>query len=162
MSRTLVARSAIGYKGPMPALARRCSVAFLVVLAVCACGDDGAETADAGGDGRGTHDAGVPDATLDGGAPAAPVVCDVVAPTKCVGDPRFADIDPILMNRCYDCHDGKHEQWPLTDYSHVASWFSQLRDVMTHCTMPPADAGIDMPTEEREALLMWLRCGFKQ
>lgn len=98
----------------------------------------------------------------DGGVLQA-LVCEVEAPRACTVDPKpkFADVMPIIAERCLGCHDGAGEQWPLLSYSHVASWYAQIRDAMLHCTMPPADAGIDMPSEEREALLMWIRCGFE-
>jgi hypothetical protein len=141
-------------------------VGVLLVL-LLACGDDddpaGSAAGSGGGSGSGSahdaaiqHDAGARDA----GAPPAQR-CDVVPPTKCVEPaPTFADVQPIIEDRCLSCHDGKGEQWPLTSYSHVASWSIQIRDAMIRCAMPPADAGITMPTAEREQLLHWIRCGF--
>ena len=115
----------------------------------------GGEHAGHGGD----HDAG----DADGGPTLPePATCDVVPPTKCV-DPELTyadDVKPIIAARCLSCHDGKGEQWPLVSEGHVASWFSQIRDVMIRCQMPPADSGITMPTEERETILQWLRCKF--
>ena len=94
---------------------------------------------------------------------AAPIACDVVAPTSCPDPaPTYADIEPILEERCIGCHAGIPDgPWPLTSYSHVASWAGQIRAAMMSCAMPPADAGIDMPTEERELILLWIRCGFR-
>jgi hypothetical protein len=31
---------------------------------------------------------------------------------------------------------------------------------MLACTMPPPDAGVPMSDEERESILIWIRCGF--
>ena len=110
-----------------------------------------------GRDAGSQHDAGASDA----GAPPAPS-CDAVAPATCIEPaPRFADVQPIIEDRCLSCHDGTGEEWALVSYTHVASWAPQIRDSMIRCTMPPADAGIDMPTSEREQLLHWIRCGFK-
>jgi len=141
-----------------------CALLVLACLAVPACGDDddgdpegsagSAAGMDAGaGGGAGPSDGGVPQA----------IVCEVQAPRACSVDPKpkFADVMPILAERCLSCHDGTGEQWPLLSYSHVALWNNQIRESMLHCTMPPSDAGIDMPTEEREALLMWIDCGFE-
>jgi hypothetical protein len=44
--------------------------------------------------------------------------------------------------------------WPLTTYSHVADWHDEIRSEMLKCSMPPPDAGIAMPDEERERILM--------
>jgi hypothetical protein len=98
----------------------------------------------------------------DGGASSASE-CDVKAPTACT-DPniRYADVEPIIEKRCLSCHDGSTEQWPLTDYSHVADWYVEVRSMMLTCSMPPPDAGLSMPTAEREKLLLWIRCGYKE
>ena len=136
----------------------RCgALALLVALAgASACNgpsndDDGASV---------EMDGGVMDG---GGAGAAAVDCDVVAPTQCPNPaPTFADIQPILQERCVGCHAGIPDgPWPLTTYTHVASWAGEIRAAMLNCLMPPADAGIEMPTAERELILLWIRCGFK-
>jgi uncharacterized membrane protein len=64
--------------------------------------------------------------------------------------------------RCDECgcHSGDPAgPWPLTSYEHVAEWASEIRAQMAACTMPPADAGSGMPPEEREKILLWIRCG---
>lgn len=143
---------------------------LLVGMLAGACGDDDADpmpSADGSAAGKGggraghggDHDAGDGDS---GPSLPEPATCDVVPPTKCV-DPELTyadDVKPIIAARCLSCHDGKGEQWPLTSEGHVASWFSQIRDVMIRCQMPPSDSGITMPTEERETILQWLRCKF--
>ena len=93
---------------------------------------------------------------------AKPPVCDVTLPTSCPDPaPHYAaDVEPILKQRCWSCHDGKGEQWPLTTYSHVADWALEIRAQISKCTMPPPDSGITVPNEERETILAWLRCGF--
>jgi hypothetical protein len=50
--------------------------------------------------------------------------------------------------------------WPLTDFRHVADWQDLIHDDLLACTMPPADAGFQMTTAERVAILTWIRCGF--
>ncbi|MFT3926726.1 MAG: hypothetical protein QM778_29545 [Myxococcales bacterium] len=100
-----------------------------------------------------------PDAP-DGGGNELPLVCDVVLPTSCPSPaPTYdRDVKQIIARRCGSCHDGRGEQWPLVDYSHVADWYDLLREQMSKCTMPPPDAGIEMPTSERETILEWIRC----
>jgi hypothetical protein len=107
-----------------------------------------------------SRDAGGNAMRADGGAPIA---CDVEPPTACTEkDLGYADIEPIIEKRCFSCHDGSGEQWGLTSYEHVADWFVEVRAMMATCSMPPPDAGIAMPTEEREKILMWIRCGYKE
>ncbi len=64
------------------------------------------------------------------------------------------------MRRCIGCHNGAGEEWPLSSYEHVADWYGEIRAQMLACTMPPLDAGIDMPVAERQTILSWIRCGF--
>lgn len=126
-------------------------------------GDDSDAPSDGGASGLPDHAHDPPDGAddLDGGAPET---CDVMAPTACPDPPpRYADVQPIFQERCIGCHSGMPDgPWPLTSYAHVASWFGEIRGVMLTCAMPPADAGISMPTEEREEILTWIRCGFPQ
>jgi hypothetical protein len=102
------------------------------------------------------EDAGV----VDAGA-AAPIECNVTAPTSCT-DPAidYEAVEPIIMERCLFCHDGMHDQWPLTSYDHVVDWFAEIRGAMIDCSMPPLAAQIPMSTIEREKILLWIRCGY--
>lgn len=111
-----------------------------------------------GRDARADRDAGPQsDAGKEGNETPPP--CTVEAPTGCTDpDLRYADIEPIIEERCLGCHDGRGEQWPLTSYSHVANWFTQIRSMMLTCGMPPPESGLTMPVEEREKLLLWIRC----
>jgi hypothetical protein len=106
------------------------------------------------------EDAGVPDA----GAPAdaaMPIECNLTAPVECTDRSlSYANVQPIIMERCLSCHDGAHGQWPLTTYDHVVDWFAEIRGMVLACTMPPPAAQIPMTTEEREVILLWLRCGY--
>ena len=92
---------------------------------------------------------------------AVPLVCDVTPPTSCT-DPTldYAAIEPILQQRCLQCHGGQPGgPWPLDAYEHVADWANEIRAQLSSCTMPPADAGIPITSEEREKVLLWVRCG---
>lgn len=93
-----------------------------------------------------------------------PTPCLVEAPTACTApELRWADVAPIFENRCQSCHDGKPSSpWPLDTYAHVADWYDVLRDELLHCNMPPREAVEELPLEERDKLLMWIRCGFPE
>jgi uncharacterized membrane protein len=87
--------------------------------------------------------------------------CNVAAPTSCPSPAlHYADVQPILQQRCASCHSGNTEQWPLTDYWHVASWFDIIPAEVVNCRMPPADAGVPITNAERMNILTWLHCGF--
>ncbi|HEY3257042.1 MAG TPA: hypothetical protein VGJ91_23960 [Polyangiaceae bacterium] len=59
------------------------------------------------------------------------------------------------------CHTGiTDEQWPLNEYQHVADWAMFIHDELLACAMPPADSGVQMTPEERQTILVWLRCGY--
>lgn len=93
----------------------------------------------------------------------AAVACSVVAPTMCPTPvPHYADVSPIFQARCVGpCHNGATltGPWPLVGYEHVSDWQDGIRDQLINCTMPPTDAGVPITTEEREAILVWIRCG---
>jgi hypothetical protein len=103
------------------------------------------------------------DAGVDSGGPAKPIECDVVPPSSCPEPaPTWnATVGAIVATRCAlgGCHDGRGEQWPLVDYAHVADWSGEIRSMVADCTMPPPDAGVPITTEERQAVLAWVRCG---
>ncbi len=89
--------------------------------------------------------------------------CDVTPPTSCSAPAlHYANVQPIIQQRCTSCHSGTTEQWPLTDYSHVASWYDIIPAELVACRMPPPDAGMGMTNEERMTLLTWLHCGFAE
>jgi hypothetical protein len=91
----------------------------------------------------------------------APFVCDVVAPSACPNPaPTFADVQPIFHDSCGVCH-GKDwtGAWPLDTYSHIADWSDVIRDELVSCSMPPADGGVMIASEERMKILSWIRCG---
>ena len=115
-----------------------------------------ADETDAGKDASTASDAGPDDAFVE-------PVCEVTPPTSCPTPPvYYEDIAPIIMERCHSCHDGKGEEWPLTTYGHVTAWFNEIRAAMITCSMPPPDAGISMPAEEREKILTWIVCRMPQ
>jgi len=100
--------------------------------------------------------------SMDGGASIEP--CRVSAPTSCPspGLRYNNDVKPIIDQRCTSCHSGQTEQWPLTDYAHVASWYDIIPAQLLSCQMPPPDAGIPITNAERMTILTWLHCGFAQ
>ena len=95
------------------------------------------------------------------GSSSAPLLCDVTPPKSCSDTSLgYTEIAPIFQKRCVGCHSGDPGgPWPLTSYEHVADWASEIRAQISTCNMPPVDAGIAMPTEEREKILLWVRCG---
>ena len=98
---------------------------------------------------------------MDAGGGDASATCDVERPTACPdASLRYADVAPIIAQRCTGCHNGKDGMWPLSTYQHVADWSGEIRAQMLSCTMPPPSAGIDMPLAERQTILDWIRCGF--
>jgi hypothetical protein len=103
----------------------------------------------------------------DGGATeddAGALPCTVQAPTVCPDPPpHWPDVSPIFQRRCVTCHNGMiGGPWPLMQYSHVADWYDVVRAMLLDCSMPPPDAGVEMPDEERVAILTWLRCGYPE
>jgi hypothetical protein len=101
-------------------------------------------------------------AVADGGLSS--LTCTAVAPTACTVEPppRYGQIADLVRERCVPCHDGVDPEgpWPLTSYDDVADWHDVIRDEVVACRMPPVDGGVTISDEERQALLMWLRCGF--
>lgn len=99
----------------------------------------------------------------DGGAADAatrPPDCTVEAPTACPTPAvKYGDIAPIIQTHCVTCHNGNGQEWPLTTYTHVADWTSEVRAAVLDCSMPPPDAGTVISDEERLAILTWVRCG---
>jgi hypothetical protein len=164
----------------MPSLLARgltCCVVFAVPAASgCPLDEHSDPPADAGAHDAEDAEAEDEDAQVDAGDAAAADAqapkdaavhdagpCKAKAPTSCPDPPtRYADVEPIIAQRCLSCHDGLHEQWPLTNYEHVSDWYDQIRAQMLSCSMPPSDSGIDMPVEERETLLRWIRCGYPE
>ena len=102
----------------------------------------------------------------DGGTTedAGALLCTVQAPTVCPAPPpHWPDVSPIFQRRCVMCHNGMiGGPWPLMQYSHVADWFDVVRAMLLDCSMPPPDAGVTMPDEERVAILTWLLCGYPE
>ena len=92
---------------------------------------------------------------------AAAAVCTPVPPIACPDPPpHFADVDPIIQNRCAACHNDQPDAaWPLQTYEEVAQWADVVKGDLLRCTMPPADGGISMTEDERQAVLAWTSCG---
>lgn len=91
-------------------------------------------------------------------------VCEPTAPSECPEPaPHFPDVAPIFEQRCASCHTGiKDAPWPLDNYEHVVDWASVIRDELLQCLMPPADSDVEMTPEERQAILVWVRCGARK
>jgi len=92
---------------------------------------------------------------------SAMVVCAPTAASECLEPaPRYSDVAPIFARRCASCHTGRAgAPWPLDSYAHVADWSSFIRDELLQCSMPPRDSGVAMTADERDQILIWLRCG---
>ncbi len=93
---------------------------------------------------------------------AAQAVCAPTAPAACPDPmPHYPDVAPIFERRCASCHTGITDaQWPLNTYEHVADWATVVRDELLQCAMPPSDSGVTLPAEERDQILVWVRCGY--
>ena len=94
--------------------------------------------------------------------------CNVEPPMACPSDgPTYADIEPILQERCVVCHDGDPDNalcpdsmcWALEDYTHVKDWKDSIRAAMISCSMPPPESNVTMTNTERMEILEWIRCG---
>jgi len=48
----------------------------------------------------------------------------------------------------------------LTSYEDVADWWDSIRDELISCAMPPSESGVMLANDERQRILMWIRCGF--
>ncbi|MGQ0505800.1 MAG: hypothetical protein ACT4TC_10830 [Myxococcaceae bacterium] len=85
-------------------------------------------------------------------------------PTECPNPPvRYADLAPLISERCSVCHTGEvGAPWPLSDYHSVADWQDSLRDLIRSCDMPPPESGIPLSLEERALFLHWITCGAAQ
>jgi len=138
-------------------LGRPLACAVLGLSLCTACGDDAGDPKPWTG---GTHaHAGANLPAAGGGSP--PAGCPVTPPTVCPEPkPTFASVKPLFEQHCQSCHDGMHEQWPLTSYQHVADWFGEIRAQLIACTMPPAEAASAMTLEDRMRILTWIRCGY--
>jgi hypothetical protein len=142
----------------------RTSILVIAAVACLACGDSESPPSkppsrDAGAE---PLDGEVEDAENAGDGGLVLVTdCKAMAPRSCPDpSPHWADVYPIFMRRCVSCHNGAGEQWPLNAYEHVADWYGEIRAQMLACTMPPVDSGIEMPLEDRQTILSWIRCGF--
>jgi len=71
----------------------------------------------------------------------------------------YADVAPIVEQRCAMCHGAPMGAWPLSRYQDLADWYDSVRAHLVDCTMPPTDAGVPMTVAEKATLLAWIRCG---
>jgi|GEM_PF-1510548 len=95
--------------------------------------------------------------------PVEPAACDAEPVSQCIEPaPTYGDVAPIFDARCsgVECHSvGPSGSWPLETYQHVADWQVAVRDALLTCSMPPPDSGLVLPDDERQLILMWIRCG---
>lgn len=101
--------------------------------------------------------------------PDAGLVSASVCPkldTKCTATqvPSFkSQVAPIIAKSCANgagCHTGKPgDPWPLTDYQEIVDWKSAFVEDIQGCTMPPADSGVPLTSDDRLVLWQWLTCG---
>jgi hypothetical protein len=72
-------------------------------------------------------------------------------------------VAPIIETSCANgtgCHTGKPEDpWPLNNYQEIVDWKSAFVEDIQGCTMPPADSGVPLRSEDRLVLWQWLTCG---
>jgi hypothetical protein len=78
--------------------------------------------------------------------------------------PSFKNaVTPIIERSCASiagCHTGKaNDPWPLNNYEEIVDWAPNFVSDLQGCTMPPADAGVALSTNDRLALWQWLNCG---
>ena len=106
-----------------------------------------------------TSDAMADEPAPDGGMLAA---CPELAPPVCPDPPaRYADVQPIIEQRCVVCHYGAAGgPWPLNTYKDIADWWDVILDDLIRCTMPPPETPSGLTAEERQAFAVWLACGF--
>ena len=107
----------------------------------------------------------VPDGGSDLSDASGPLaVCSVQSPMTCPDPaPHYGDVAPIFQQRCASCHSESSDgPWPLTSYQDIADWADIVRRSIVDCSMPPADAGVGMTSDETLAILTWIRCGAPQ
>jgi hypothetical protein len=119
------------------------------------------------GDASGSAEAGVssPDVTGEAApspdAPTPDPLPCVAIPTTCPPQqPSYArDIAPILAAKCNTCHSEEVDSgpWPLTEYSYVSDWQTNILADVQYCTMPPAGA-TPLTSTEQDAILAWIVC----
>ncbi|AKU92676.1 hypothetical protein AKJ08_3063 [Vulgatibacter incomptus] len=44
----------------------------------------------------------------------------------------------------------------------MAMWWDSIRDELLSCSMPPRGSRVTLRDEERERILLWIRCGFPE
>ncbi|WP_437678257.1 hypothetical protein [Sorangium sp. So ce131] len=95
-----------------------------------------------------------------GGADTDPASCSARSPITCPADVTYADVAPVLEEKCVWCHSQTQDgPWPLTTYEEVTAWKHKIRSDILSCSMPPPDSGLELTAEEASLILGWLRCG---
>jgi hypothetical protein len=92
-----------------------------------------------------------------------PVECHAERVTECPEPaPVYADVEPIFQQVCSTCHSLPGGPWPLDDYSHVADWQDVIRDELLTCAMPPPNDPVTLSDADRQLILTWIRCGYRE
>ncbi len=92
-----------------------------------------------------------------------PEACHAERVTECPEPaPVFADVAPIFQEVCSTCHSEPGGPWPLDDYQHIADWQDVIRDDLLTCAMPPPNQGVTLSDSDRQLILTWIRCGYRE
>jgi hypothetical protein len=95
-------------------------------------------------------------------ANAAPIMCTHSLPSCPSPPPSWSgEVRGIVAAVCGNCHaDGGVEQsaFDFSTYQKVAGNQEAMLLQLSSCAMPPADAGVLLPSADRQTLLAWLVC----
>jgi cytochrome c5 len=95
--------------------------------------------------------------------PTQPAECHATRVTECPSAaPVYADVEPLFQDVCSTCHSEPGGPWPLDDYAHVADWQDVIRDDLLTCAMPPPDSAVSLADTDRQLILTWIRCGYRE
>jgi cytochrome c5 len=94
---------------------------------------------------------------------APPTECHAERVTECPEPaPVYADVAPVFQRVCSTCHSMPGGPWPLDDYGHIADWQDVIRDELLTCAMPPPDQNVRLSDADRQLILTWIRCGYRE
>jgi len=147
-----------------------CKVALCALLlgAASGCPEGSKGAADASGspeangpstDGLGNDVTGAIAPSLDAPSPD-PRPCAEIPAACPAQQPSYArDIAPIFAAKCTTCHSEAVDSgpWPLTEYSYISDWQTNVLADIQYCTMPPAGAS-PLTSAEQDAILLWIVC----
>jgi hypothetical protein len=148
----------------MPTLTARVAICALLLGGASGCPEGSQSAADASN----ATDAGAPsqdvasqDLPPSPDAPSPDPLPCVAIPAACpLQQPSYArDIAPIFAAKCNTCHSEEVDAgpWPLTEYSYISDWQSNVLADIQYCTMPPLGAA-PLTSAEQDAILAWIVC----